>query len=147
MIKDFKLVFDNAGSLISQLWKLDYSKAYRVNIVEWRNKRKLSQNGLQHVIYDEISEYLIRKGRTDWTPKYTKNQMKNNFLGWITEDFTNVLTGEVTTRQVLKKTSDLDTGEAYDYTTRLIDWAHNIGCEIKIPEKCEYRELQDLQNK
>ena len=145
-VKDFKLNVDSIGALIQAIWRLDLTKAYRVNIVLWREKRSLSQNALQHVIYSEISKFLIKNGRKDWTDKKVKFEMKNNFLGWIDTECTNVFTGKVVIRETLKETSSLDVGDSFYYTTCLLDWCVGMGINIKIPEQCEYRELQDKQN-
>lgn len=108
-------------------------------------KRSLSQNAFQHVIYAEISKYLISKGRTDWSPAYTKEQMKNNFLGWEDRVYTNVKTGLKSTHIALRSSSKLDKGEAMNYITQMLDWAESIGCQIKVPESCEYMSLLRLQ--
>ena len=148
-MREFKLTFSSLGYFIQEITKLlteNPNKAFRVNVKAWRESRSLSMNAFQHVIYKNISEYLISKGRKDWTEKHTKEQMKNNFLGWRRDEFTNVLTGEVEIKETLIPTSGLDAGEAYNYTFSLLDWAQSIGCEIKIPEKCDYRDLQEKQN-
>ena len=62
------------------------------------------------------------------------------------EEYTNLKTGEVTVKEVLRSTSGLDQGDAYQYTTQVLDFAQTIGCEIKIPSKCDYRELTDKQD-
>lgn len=123
----------------------DTSKPLKV-VVKNYGKRSLSQNALMHVIFTEISDYLINKGRTDWTPEFTKEQLKNKFLGWEDKEFVDVKTGEKTTRSVLVKTSTLDKGDAYQFTTEILDWAESIGCQIKIPANCEYMELRREQS-
>jgi len=145
-MKNFKLTANSIGLFIAELWKLDLTKAWRVTIVQWREKRSNDQNSFQHVIYNEISAFLISKGRTDWCPKFTKRNMKNNFLGWEVTEYTDVKTGEITTREELISTSGLDVGVACDYITKLLDWAQSIGCTIKIPAQCEYRDYLDKQN-
>jgi hypothetical protein len=121
-------------------------KKYRVNIVEWRSKRSISQNSLQHVIYSDISKYLISKGRIEWTEKKVKESLKSKFLGWEQREIIDVVTGEITVKEMLRESSKLDVGEAFHYTTQIIEWAESIGCEIKIPAKCEYREIMERQN-
>lgn len=121
-------------------------KKYRVNIVLWREKRSISQNSLQHVIYSDISKYLISKGRIEWTEKKVKESLKSKFLGWEQREIIDVVTGEITVKEMLKESSKLDVGEAFHYTTQIIEWAESIGCEIKIPAKCEYREIMERQN-
>ena len=145
-MKNFKLTANSIGLFIAELWKLDLTKAYRVTVVQWREKRSLSQNSFQHVIYKEISVYLISKGRTDWTEKKTKFEMKNNFLGWELTECTNVQTGEITIKETLIETSGLDVGTSGDYTTKLLDFAQNIGCTIKIPAQCDYRDYLNVQD-
>ena len=146
-MKSFKLTVNSIGLFIQELWELDLTKAYRVTVVLWREKRSLSQNAFQHVIYDDISKYLISKGRKDWTPPFTKKNMKNNFLGWELSEYTNVKTGEIITKEELISTSGLDVGESCDYTTKLLDFAQSIGCTIKIPAVCDYRDYIDIQNR
>ena len=146
-MKDFKLTVSSIGMLIAAIWKLDLvNKAYRVNVVLWREKRSLSQNAFQHVIYQEISKYLINNGRPDWCEKTVKRNMKNKYLGWVKEEFVDVITGEITIKEELKETSKLDVGDSFEYTTNLLAWCGGMGIYIKIPEQCEYRELQEKQN-
>jgi hypothetical protein len=145
-MKDFKLTANSIGLLIQFLWKLDFTKAWRVTVVQWREKRSLSQNAFQHAIYKEISEYLISKGRSEWCPIFTKRNMKNNFLGWEIIEYTDVHTGEITTKEELISTSGLDVGVAGDYITRLLEWSQSIGCTIKIPAVCDYRDYLNKQD-
>lgn len=119
---------------------------YSIEWKKYRESRSLSQNAFQHVIYDEISTFLIRKGRPDCTPEWCKKMLKNRFLGWIDEEFTDVITGEKTMRAVLRPTAGLDVGEAVHYTDQIIEWAYSIGCEIKIPANSEYVQYKEAQN-
>jgi hypothetical protein len=118
---------------------------YRLNWGEFRETRSLSQNALQHAIYDDVSKYLMSKGRADCTPEWIKDMLKNKFLGWVDREFTDVKSGEKTIHQVLRSTAALDKGESFTYTTAILEWASSIGCEIRLPAKCEYRELMDMQ--
>lgn len=148
-MKEFKLTISSLGWLVAELTKLitsNQGKAYRISIKLWREKRSLNQNAFQHVIYTEISKYLISKGRKDWCPKFTKKNMKNKFLGWVDEEFVDIDTGEILIKSSLKPTAELDVGDSFDYTTSLLDWAEQIGCYIDIPMCCEYRELLERQS-
>lgn len=121
-------------------------EGWRITFTPWRESRSLSQNALQHVIYSDISTYLITKGRTDCTPDWVKEALKNKFLGWEPRVYTDIVTGEKKVREVLRETSKLDKGEACHYITQIIAWAESIGLEIKIPAACEYREMLDKQS-
>lgn len=147
-MKDFKLSISSLGYLVAEFTKLitsNQDKSYRVNIKLWREKRSLNQNDFQHVIYTVISKYLIAKNRKEWTPKFVKKNLKNKFLGWENETFIDVITGDVINASVLRSTADLDVGDSFDYTTKIIDWSESIGCYIEIQTACEYRELMDRQ--
>lgn len=147
-MKDFCLSKDTITKLFETCMELaQEGKRYRVSIVEWRDKRTLTQNALQHSIYNTVSEYLIAKGRTDWIPKVAKYNLKHKFLGWHDVKFTDIITGEVTFKEELVSSSGLDKGDAHFYTTQIIEWAEGIGCEIRIPEKCDYRKIQMEQEK
>lgn len=146
-MNEFKLTLASSVYVTSQLIDLARSnKTYRVVVSEWREKRSLSQNALQHVIYSDISEYLISKGRKYCTQDWVKSALKNQFLGWTETEFTDLNTGEITKRQVLRSTKDLDVGESCHYTAQILDWAQSIGCNIKIPAKCKYRDMLNKQN-
>jgi hypothetical protein len=120
-------------------------QGWRVEFKIWRDSRSLSQNSFQHAIYEDISRYLITRGRTDCTPEWVKDAVKNKFLGWVDKEYVDIITGARTTRQVLRSTKDLDVGEAVHYTDQLLEWASSIGCEIKIPALCEYRDCKEAQ--
>jgi hypothetical protein len=145
-MKDFKLAANSIGLFIKALWELDLTSAWRVNIVRWRERRSLSQNAFQHVIYSEISKFLIANGRPDWCTDTVKKNMKNKFLGWTKEEFVDVITGEIKEVETLVSTSGLDVGASYNYTTELLNWCFDMNINIKIPEDCDYRKLQDQQN-
>lgn len=145
---ELRISLSNIGYLITEITKLiqQTGKDYRVTIKEWKESRSLSQNNFQHVIYQDISKYLIANGRIDCDKDWVKLMLKNKFLGWDVTNITDIVTGEVTQKETIKETKKLDTGEAYHYTTQIIEWAESIGCRIKIPAKCEYRDLMERQN-
>ena len=118
---------------------------WRIGFREWKERRSLSMNALQHVIYEEISRYLVARGRTDWTPRKVKDELKNQYLGWEDQEFTDLKTGQKTTRPVLRSTAGLDRGEAVFYTDQILEFASSIGCEIKIPARGEYADYREAQ--
>jgi hypothetical protein len=109
-------------------------------------KRSISQNALSHSMYSEISRYLILKGRTDCSPAWIKKALKSKFLGWMSEVYVDIVTGEKTEREVLRHTSDLDSGEMCHYLTQCLAWACDIGCDIRIPANSVYMKLMEQQN-
>ncbi len=119
-------------------WRIDYKP--------WRAARSLSQNAFQHVIYAEVSRYLISRGRTDCDEQWVKDMLKNKYLGWVDREFVDVVTGEVTKHECLRETSKLDVGEAVHYTDQILMWCADIGCEIKIPTMCDYRLYKESQD-
>lgn len=121
-------------------------RGWRIEWKEWRDIRSLSQNAFQHVIYDEISAYLISRGRTDCTRKWVKDMLKNKFLGWEEKEFVDIKTGERIVKEVLRSTSDLDVGDAVHYTDQIIAWANDIGCRIKIPSNSDYMKYKEAQD-
>ena len=147
-MKDFKLNRHNIGSFVKSLFETVVDdKSFRVNIVAWRDKRTLSQNALQHLIYGKVSKFLIANGRTDWDAAKVKDELKSKFLGWVDKEFTDVVTGEITVKSCLRETSKLDKGESFHYTTQIIEWCEWMGISIEIPATCEYRALQELQER
>ncbi len=144
----YKVTLSNLSAFTSSLVdELKVNPTLRIDVKKWREQRSLSQNAFQHVIYGEISRYLISKGRSDWTSEKVKEALKNQFLGWVDEEFTDLITGEITVRQVLRSSSKLDKGDAYQFTTEVLCWAESIGLTIKIPVTCEHYKQMAEQNK
>lgn len=90
---------------------LDAGQCLRLQVKPWREKRSLSQNSLLHMWLSEISEYLIKSGRTDATPEWVKRNLKKTYLGCEEVTYTDFITGEKTTTWEPRHTADLDTGE------------------------------------
>lgn len=74
-----------------------------------------------------------------------KDALKHTYLGYETKELVDVVTGEITTIQSLRHTSDLDTGEMYVFLCKVEAWAMNIGCHLTIPQSCEFQLLRDKQ--
>lgn len=85
---------------------LEDGKCFRMVLKPWRERRSLSQNALSHMWYSEISEYLISRGKTFATPDWVKDALKHTYLGYETKELVDVVTGEITTIQSLRHTSD-----------------------------------------
>lgn len=77
-----KLHRGNLGAITQHLKPLlENGECFRLQLKDWREKRSLSQNSLSHVWYKEISDYLIKSGRTDATPAWVKRNLKK--LIWV----------------------------------------------------------------
>lgn len=98
---------------------LEDGKCFRMVLKPWRERRSLSQNALSHMWYSEISEYLISRGKTFATPAWVKDALKHTYLGYETKELVDVVTGEITTIQSLRHTSNLDTGEMYVFLCKV----------------------------
>lgn len=94
---------------------------------------------------NELSKYLVGKGRRQATPEWCKEAMKHTFLGYEMRNKTNVVTGEIFTTSELKRTRDLNTGEMTHFLDRVYQWSIDIGCFLTIPENCEYAQLKRKQ--
>lgn len=109
-------------------------------------KRSISQNALAHKWFGELSAWLISKGKDFATPEWTKSAMKATFLGYVEVVDTDVINGKKTTRQELRHTSSLDTGEMKLFMDMVYGWALDRGMMLTIPEDCEYQKLTKQEN-
>ncbi len=50
---------------------------------------------------------------------WVKDALKHTYLGYETKELVDVVTGEITTIQSLRHTSDLDTGEMYVFLCKV----------------------------
>lgn len=141
-----KLHRGNFAAIGQQLQSyIEDGQSFRLILKPWREKRSLSQNSLSHMWYAEISEYLIRRGKSFATPEWVKDALKHTYLGYETKERVDVVSGEITIVQSLRHTSDLDTGDMYIFLCKVEAWAMDIGCHLTIPQSCEYQILRDKQ--
>lgn len=146
-MKDFKLNMQSLGFLITELTKLLQSgKDYRLNLVEWREKRSVSQNALFHKWVGELSVYLVSKGRKSADEAFCKDLLKHTFLGYELIERTDALTGKKTQVEQLKKTSKLDAGEMHQFMNKCYQWCVDVGLFLTIPETSEYYQLMQMQD-
>ncbi len=120
---------------------LQSKKSYRVNICEWREKRSLSQNALYWLWLTEIHKQnpLITNANLSG-PELWHEVFKNYFC-----PSREILNNRG--RIEVKSTKALDTGEMHFYLNRIDQWCMDRNIMITIPDNCEYRELQEQQNK
>lgn len=124
----------------AQLWPvlremLASGKRYRVSIVEWRDKRTLSQNALLWKWYGEIAGQLGKTGKGTFTGEQLHEYLKEIYCP--AKSIT--VMGE--TRYV-KSTKQLDTSEMTIYLELVDAWAHQRGFRLTIPARCEYQQLR-----
>lgn len=143
-IRLHKSNFQAIGQQLQPL--LESGECYRLTIKPWRDKRSISQNSLSHMWYAEISAYLIKRGKPFASPEWVKDAMKHTYLGYSDREMVDVVTGAKTTVSSLRHTSDLDTGDMHFYLTQVEGWAREIGCNLTIPNDCEYQKLKQVQN-
>lgn len=67
------------------------------------------------------------------TEEKVKNDLKATFLGYEEIEQTNFVTGEITVREQLRHTSRLDTGDMYQYMTKIEAWCAQFGLQLTIP--------------
>ena len=109
-------------------------------------KRSLSQNALAHKWFGELSAWLVSKGKDFATPEWVKAAMKSTFLGYAEVVDTDVITGKKTSRQELRHTSSLDTGEMKLFMDMVYHWALDRGMMLTIPDNSEYKQMCNLEN-
>ncbi|MEE8288972.1 MAG: hypothetical protein V3R25_06120 [Nitrosomonadaceae bacterium] len=56
-MKDLKLTADNLDYITQELGKLDLTKAKRIKVTEWKEKRGLSANGQIHLWFGQIAKH------------------------------------------------------------------------------------------
>lgn len=141
-----KLHRGNFAAIGQQLQSyLEDGQSFRLILKPWREKRSLSQNSLSHMWYAEISEYLIKSGRTDATPTWVKRNLKKTYLGYEEVEYTDFVTGEITYELELRHTSDLDTGDMHHFMCQVEMWCAQFGLALTIPQNSEFQVLRDKQ--
>lgn len=136
--------FAAVGKLLQE--QLATGKPLRLEVKEWREKRSLSQNALSHMWYTEISEYLVKSGRTDATPEWVKRNLKKTYLGYEEVEYTDFVTGTKTIELELRHTSDLDTGDMHHFMCQVEGWCAQFGLTLTIPQSSEFQALRDKQD-
>ena len=124
---------------------LNDGQCFRLQLKPWREKRSLSQNALLHMWLGEISEYLIKSGRTDATPEWVKRNLKKTYLGCEEVTYTDFITGAKESTWEPRHTSQLDTGEMHIFLCKVEAWCAQFGLALTIPNGCEFQQLRDKQ--
>ncbi|MGA9606539.1 MAG: recombination protein NinB [Rouxiella badensis] len=127
----------------AQLWPVlkelvATGKRYRVSIVEWREKRTLSQNSLMWKWNEEIAKQVSKTGKGKFTSEELHEYLKEIYCP------AKPITVFGETRYV-KSTKLLDTGEMTRYLEQVDAWAHRLGMRLTIPAHSEYQQLKNQQ--
>lgn len=96
--------------------------------------------------YGEISEYLIKSGRTDATAEWVKRNLKKTYLGSEQVEYTDFVTGEKVSTWEPRHTSSLDTGDMHFFLNQVEGWCEQFGLVLTIPADSEYQKLKDKQD-
>jgi hypothetical protein len=138
-VKNFKLTANSIGLFIAELWKLDLTRAYRVTVVQWREKRSNKQNDLYWKWMAELSNQARVNGK-----KFSGEIWAEFFKKWYCPDkLIDMPLGEAST---VKSTTKLDTGEMHHYLNKIQAWCMSEGYHLTIPEDNEYQKLLDKQD-
>lgn len=135
--------FAAVGKLLQE--HIATGQSLRLQVKEWREKRSLSQNSLFHLWVGEISEYLIKSGRTDATQEWVKRNLKKTYLGCEEVTYTDFITGSKESTWEPRHTSHLDTGEMHIFMCKVEAWCAQFGLALTIPSGCEFQQLRDKQ--
>lgn len=138
-MKNFKLTINSIGLFIQELWKLDLTKAYRVTIVGWREKRSNDQNSLYWKWMEELANQAYVNN-----VKFSGEIWAEFFKKWYCPEKTvDMPLGEPS---AVKSTTKLDTGEMHHYLNQIQAWCMREGYTLTIPENSEYQELLNKQD-
>ena len=138
-MKNFKLTTDSIGLFIADLWNLDLTKAWRVTIVQWREKRSNDQNSLYWKWMAELAKQARVNGKEFsgevWAEFFKKYYCPDKLI--------DMPLGEAS---IVKSTTNLDTGEMHHYLNKIQAWCMSEGYALTIPENSEYQQLLDKQD-
>ena len=148
-MKDFKLQASTVSYVNQELNKLianDNTKAYRLVVSEWKEKRGLSANNQQHLWYSEISKH-----RGDMTALDVKNECKHliglplllnsakhgdkmEFLLCKLDYYKHSYENQLKLIQCLEVTSLFNTAESKEYMNNMIHYYNDHGIPIKFKD-------------
>jgi hypothetical protein len=142
-VKDFKLTLNSLGDFVAELAKLltNNDRSYRISVVEWREKRSLSQNSLYWKWLDEINTQnpLKVNGSKIQGPDLWHEVFKKYYCP------AKLITNGSQSIEV-KSTKILDVGEMTFYLNKIENWCIDRGIKLTMPESSEYYQLMENQN-
>ena len=116
-------------------------KSFRLTIVEWREKRSLSQNSLYWKWLAEIDKQNPLKVVNS---KFSGAELWHEVMKKFYCPESIITDGK--SEMVIVSTKLLDTAQMHHYLTHIEHWAMNRGFKLTIPINSEYQELIDRQN-
>ena len=140
-MKDFKLNAASLAVLAPEVGRLVFTgKSYRVSIVEWKEKRSLSQNSLYWKWLSEIDKQnplkLINSSNSGdelWHEVFKKFYCPESVIT------------DGKTEMVIVSTKLLDVAQMHHYLAQIEVWAMNRGFKLTIPIDSEYMKLIEQQ--
>ena len=113
MIK-WSLNQQNLNNLLEKIKALDFTKRWRVNIVEEKTVRSLEQNERLWALYGSVANY------TGEDPTTIHQLMGYKFLRYQTEIAGNAV-------ELVRSTTKLDSKQMADYQENIERWASQLG--------------------
>ena len=129
--------------------KWDWQVPLQVEWKQYRKKRSINQNSLSWMWYKEISDFLIEKGPkhyAKWDSQEAHDMCCHTWLGYEEREYTDMVTGEITVKEELRGTSDLDTGAMTLFLDQVYFYWMEKGLMLKIPVACEYQKYKEMQD-
>ena len=142
-MKELKLNLSSLAFIVGELTKMisTSDKSFRLVIVEWREKRSLSQNSLMWKWLAEIDKQnplkVVHSGGSGaelWHEVFKKAYCPESVIT------------DGKSEMVIVSTKLLDTAQMHHYLTHIEHWAMNRGFKLTIPINSEYQELINRQN-
>lgn len=141
-MKEFKLSMGSLGWVITELTRLLQStgKTYRLSIVEWREKRSLSQNALMWVWLSEINKQKpLKTGSENIKGEDLWHEVFKKYYCPVKS----ISDGNASLQ--VKSTKLLDVGEMTYYLNKIEQFCIDRGIILTIPETSEYYQLMQRQ--
>ncbi len=145
-MKDLKLTDDNIAYVTQELSKLDLNTPKRVSVSDWKKKRGLSANGLQHVWYGEIAKYYGDRSALD-VKNFCKDAFglpilvnsekhgdKIEFLLCKLNYYRHSFESKMKLVQCLEVTSLFNTSESKKYMEDMVFYFNDLGVNIRFKD-------------
>ena len=115
--------------------------------ISYNDGRSTGQNALFHRWCREIAKHFVDGGKshfstgTEINETSMKKNLKTTYLGFEINEYVDLKTGEVTTKEELKHTSGLDKGDMTAFLMLVDAFCVEYGIYISKPEDSEYIQI------